>query len=345
MSSGQSGRSLVELLAVIAIMGLLTVVSLSGFSYLFRKYVASHTISEANDRLWAVKVLPHPPATNHEPFALDGYGDTSFHGYPTTQYYDTNNILTVEIHDVPYDVCQLIHELVLSRADIVTTINTENVCVEDKAATPNQNILKFSLPQDPCPEECGLNQVKVNDTCVCKEGYSPDSAGQCQPDLCAGKTFDACQTCHTATGELSAKADGEICPGGYCANGTCVPADDKKPCEGKVEGTPCVSNNRSGACVNGYCAITKYLKYDQAVVFCASQGGLPSAEQLRHSLSGSQKAWSTTGCFYKELYTFKTQESCLRNGGSYANFICHLKNYDSTQTSNYCGKVICQDDL
>ena len=328
-------------------MGLLTVVSLSGFSYLFHKYIANSTVSEANDRIWAVKVLPNTLAVNHQPISIDGYGNLTSHGYPVTQYYNDTYILTVEIHDVPRPICHYIQEIVLNRSDIALTVNLDNTCIEDSALQKDQNILKFSLPPDPCIDEslCGPHQVKVNNTCVCQEGYSPGSDGQCQIDLCSGKVLDECQTCDISTGAISSKADGELCTGGYCANGTCVPANDSKPCKGKVEGTPCVSNNRSGACINGYCMATKYLNYNQATVYCASQGGLPSDEQLASALSGSQKTWSVNGCFYKELYTIKSEDSCRRNGGSYNNFICHLKNYNAGPNGNYCGKVMCQNDL
>lgn len=148
----QSGRSLVEVLAVLAIIGVLTLGSIAGLSYLFARQNANDTVGEANSRLWAIKTSPNLDLQDNVEIDIDGYGATSRRGYNVTQYYEDGN-LYAEVSHVPYRICQLSKATVGDREDLILDINVDPDgnsadCQTDDVRTGNENVLVFSLPAD-----------------------------------------------------------------------------------------------------------------------------------------------------------------------------------------------------
>ena len=132
---------------------------------------------------------------------------------------------------------------------------------------------------------CTEHSEEVNGLCVCIDGYTPDSEGNCIIDLCANFSGNSCVLdCDPATGELTYAAEdtpcgtGKVCDGsGHCGcisglldeGNACYP----NACSNFVETdciTGCIShggiaeysysraeghscNNNTGRCHNGVC--------------------------------------------------------------------------------------------
>ena len=190
----QSGRSMVEMLGVLAIVGVLSVGAIGGYSYAMDKYRANQTIQDIQLRAGDVLAQVNTAHTVN----LLQWPTTSTVGYPIGYDEEGGGIL---VSKVPERVCDMIFQELVPEVIVVINgqsyIAYESVCAED-------NTMKFMYgtskeDYNPCPSgaskdgkggyattidgtECYCNTADTiykNGSCYnpCIEGTSQDGLG------------------------------------------------------------------------------------------------------------------------------------------------------------------------
>lgn len=113
----QSGRSMVEMLGVLAIIGVLSVGAIAGYRYAMNQYIANETINDV--LIWAATVRGIPDyqnlAKNAGEYEFSSLGTTTKTGYPI--YADIQSedeaegLFQIVVENVPNEVCQRIIEM------------------------------------------------------------------------------------------------------------------------------------------------------------------------------------------------------------------------------------------
>ena len=170
----ESGRSMVEMLGTLAIIGVLSIGGIAGYSYGMDKYRANRTMYDVNVR--AIDVLAQFDATGDA--SLDGWKNEKTL-YPITLEDET---IGIQVSDVPSRVCELMVEGMEKHAKAVK-INAEYVG-ENAGDCGDENTLVFYFDEDeeitsvPCPTEPGFDPV----SCDSEEGAMICLLGTCVPD-------------------------------------------------------------------------------------------------------------------------------------------------------------------
>ena len=235
----ETGRSMLEMLAVLSIIGLLSAVSIFGYRHALESYSASQTV----DRLMKRAVTISGQKTMNQPVSLNSFGDDG--EYPITLDPATVSLdvptFALEATDIPYKVCVRIKNMQWE----IPVIIPEGDCAET-------NTMRFTfnndLHQDPPCEgtKCGTHCCPGDS--VCNEGKCCIAGNCCEPgtfpfcNVLVLNSESQCQeySCGDIGGTLS---DWAQPPGGskyrvYCATGkkpycsfaVFVPHEDKTYC-------------------------------------------------------------------------------------------------------------------
>ena len=244
----ESGRSMVEMLGTLAIIGVLSIGGIAGYSYGMDKYRCNQTINDI--MLMGVDVITQtsrgvvPTLSEWGTKTTAGY-DFSVKPNPTdaTKY-------GIVVDGVPSSVCKMVGDGLKQTVSVYvgnvdyTTANT-NPCEASE-----ENTMKFffetgAVETDGCKTdaECGEGRYCDKDTGICFNGTAPE-----------GSYVNCTITneCCTA-GEYSGNKHGNDCStdtiaNGMCYYGTCVAKGctyDENKCTGKAE--YCASPNNSCA--------------------------------------------------------------------------------------------------
>lgn len=225
MRKNESGRSLVEMLGVLAIMGILTVGGIAGFNYAMTRHYANEIISAAKERA----IIGASQKLQGSPLSLGEFPET-IGAYPVVGYDEgfnhEANLFSIKVSLVPKDVCQMVLTLDWQVPVAVYTNdslyykggNTDNLCDAET------NDITFCFDND-------LSRKQFvdagNDTCSC-----------------GGKTGDqkSVYTCNTnpQNGFICCAEDRKICAfentdttGLILADQTNCPTEDTHLCDSK----------------------------------------------------------------------------------------------------------------
>ncbi len=202
----QTGRSMIEMLAVLAIVGVLSIAALVGFTFAMNKHRANETIYDVMLRATNVPMMDEYYAgkpLGYE-FTFSGLGSsdgTQGTYYAMHTYKDGGSAYRVEVLDVTDHVCEQIlrmHPTDVDEIIVGTTSFTgdEDICVantnkmtfcfglSDGSGTCNPDSGSGSgsgsgnTPEDPCADkECGTGATCVDGTCVsCTDGSACNCA-------------------------------------------------------------------------------------------------------------------------------------------------------------------------
>ena len=157
----QSGRSMVEMLGVLAIIGVLSVGAIAGYRYAMNQYIANETINDV--LIWAATVRGIPDyqnlAKNAGEYEFSSLGTTTKTGYPI--YADIQSedsaagLFQIVVENVPNEVCQRIIEM---RPEEIRAIRPERQQLRDeRCLSPNgKNDISFIFEDpSPCKSFCG----------------------------------------------------------------------------------------------------------------------------------------------------------------------------------------------
>lgn len=226
--NNQQGRSLTEMLGVLAVIGVLSMAALFGYRYALDKYRANETINELNG--YAL-IVDGQMLRGKTVFDLSEAGNITRLGYPITAYLLNDPMyFELALENVPVGVCKQIlnsdwkKPLVIYANDFAYSKNLA-ICEQDDDGTPASMKFQFYtaltdgvLPYGTCetPADCSGNCVD------CQKGLCVS--------LCTGA--DRCATDLNSGAEVCCPKDKRSGP--YCCptsvNGWCCDENKENCC-------------------------------------------------------------------------------------------------------------------
>ena len=227
MTGMESGRSMVEMLGTLAIIGVLSIGGIIGYSYGMDKYCATETINDVNLR--AMDVIAQLSQGNTP--TLESWEETGTAGYPISlnsneapaNYY-------IKVEKVPFEVCDIISETMPEAVRILVDNETEQ-CAE------GLNTLEFEY--EDFDEAQGYGDCPSGTLVEGLGGYSGISNADGNRCYCANadtKWDSASSSCVVQDGTCSSYADcdkGEFCQfsPSACTDATYVESPTKGVCK------------------------------------------------------------------------------------------------------------------
>lgn len=225
------GRSMVEMLGTLAIVGVLSIGGIAGYSYGMDKYRANETINDVNLR--GIDLVAQV-SMGRTTLSLSEWPTVSKAGYDISE-----PVLSIEgdayftISGVPKRVCEMVYEGVMQNQ--TTDVEINGYVVDDSSTCGDDNMMGFFFITNAGEKVVDLKQLCDNVTCP--DGYSC-THGICMseeiPQINTGyrrcNTDNACGECQYCAensydeyrGSCASVADGTLCNGGTCKSGCCI---------------------------------------------------------------------------------------------------------------------------
>ena len=226
-----SGRSMIEMLAVLAIIGVLSVAALVGFTYAMNKHRANETIYDVMLRGTNVPMIDeyyYDKASGYE-FRFPGLVNNGRQGtyYPMTTKKDAGSSYYVEATGVTYRVCELILKMNPTDIDQIVVNNSVYTGDSDICGNTDGLAMKFCFGED--------------GTICDGTGHGGSSGGNTSGGSGTGSGSGSGSGTQDCT--LSKDCTGTL----VCIAGTCQEPDPNTPC---VDDTDCPGDQ---ACTSGTC--------------------------------------------------------------------------------------------
>ncbi len=227
-----SGRSMIEMLGVLAIIGVLSIGALNGFRYAMDKHKANTILYDISLGFSTMQTLEYAGDdvnlgfTPESGLTMEGYRDDAGYDY-------------VEVSNVPKSVCEKLLDFKgVGNIEGIYDTNLAELteCSEGQVMLfKNNNISGERIGDEPDVEEC-------------TSGTYNETAGKCCDEVTAG----VCQTVTEATSgvcpSITTAQDGTECTTASNEAGTCLSG----VCEKKYDGVECTSNEQCGGTGSGY---------------------------------------------------------------------------------------------
>ncbi|MBR5130743.1 MAG: type II secretion system protein [Alphaproteobacteria bacterium] len=259
----QSGRSMTEMLGTLAIIGVLSVGAITGYSYAMNKYRANKTINDV--MLIGIDMITQI-SQGREVIDLSEWGnktsmDYSFEIAPNQ---DDETQYGIHLSGIPSEVCKIIGDGLKSIVTVYVGNESYTSDIEkDPCDESNNNTMEFYfetnfiLPECKTDADCGEDNYCDNGWCFkgslpiySYEGKTCNTAAEC----------GECGGCHSGHRCYYGSINNSSCNNGagFCWWGECIPTgcttNDKcsqseycaSPNTSKTEAFP---NNEFGACV------------------------------------------------------------------------------------------------
>ena len=207
--STDTGRSMVEMLGTLAIMGVLSIGGIAGYRYAMDKSRANETIDELNKRafVYATQVLNNEIQSG-EPLSNGEFGDKTALGYDVEankSYYPDE--FEVTLSNYPSEVCRDIlknytipYQIIVSGKVYDPTSDNYSICGEDGETAP-ETLFVYTADLNQEKEE-GLERSDTVGVRVCTPGEEFAAYGQCYPCDSSGSyqigsqyEYELCRAC------------------------------------------------------------------------------------------------------------------------------------------------------
>ena len=259
MSKNQNGRSMVEVLGVLAIVGVLSVGGISGYHYAMNKYRANEVLDDVNMRM--IDIAQQVYRNQAEIGLSDDWALTGKSGYVMDIFQNSDSEPSIMVEKVPSELCKMLLKHSSSNQDIFvgTKVGDEQVDGdwylgdnEDICGNDVEREMLFAL----APEVlAGFNQDEgIYDT------YNPEETVTIPPKLECYANTDCrpekpiCNngTCVECVQDSHCSSDAPVCD---TANKQCVEClqdahcGDKEPyCSSSKLCTACYKRSNGTAC-------------------------------------------------------------------------------------------------
>ena len=237
----ESGRSMVEMLGVLTIMGLLSIGAIAGYRHAMDQYKANETINELTLRAVSVG---EQVRQNKGTLTMDEFPAITRQGYPVTAFREPDDpkLFELEVTHVPVGVCRKILKMgwklpVLIKANEIVYGGNDLICEPSEMDNRETATMVFLFDED-------LDETALPNW-YCEEDSDCNACQRCQENICVSSCegYERCAQ-DTETGEQL------CCPkerrsGPYCCakavNGMCCNENDQccpwhKPLIGKNGG-------------------------------------------------------------------------------------------------------------
>ena len=252
----QSGRSMVEMLGVLAVIGVLSVTAIGGYRYGMDKYHANEILKGVSARAMTASM----EKTQTHTLTLAGHAD-DINGYTVgkeTAPGGDNTRFAITVSGVPESICDLVlrdgpeNALYVYGGDGTVT-----------SCSDVDNTLAFIF-NDNLSTTFKADDYNGNEDGCTGAGYTLCADDTCRADCCAG-VDTTCQTC-AADGTVTPKSgscatasiENGVCSNGACVANLCLDADVDAQCQScdSVTGeiTDTITCNNHGTCSNGSCS-------------------------------------------------------------------------------------------
>ena len=258
MKNSQSGQSMVEMLGVLAVIGVLSIGGIMGYSYGMDKYRSNRAINEINLRM--VDLITQQQMGHTLDFSAWENEETI---YPIDVY--RNDLLggiAITIDNVPAKVCKIIGDSFKGKAAVFVgseVLDENNNETDDPCNTSEKNTIELYFDGIQCDPACGENEYCDNGWCF--------------------KTTGTPRTGNSACGVEGAACTTENGQDGFCETDICVPL-----------GT-CTSNEECGD--KEYCGVVNYISATERFPSGVT-GTCVKANFLRHEIDGTTYYVSAT---------------------------------------------------
>ena len=255
--SVSEGRSMLEILGVLAIIAVLTITTLTGFQYLLNKHRANLTIHDVYLGAVAVSgsgVMEKPFWEEGEEIKTSELSNLTSLGYPLSAIRWTDDIFSIDVEQVPAEVCRLIQKMQIPSAFWVKVREQDEGCGTEQTAPLmsfyfDENLSTEVDETELCFPRCTSDKLCQQGRCVCPQGTHENKEeqcicdnenmmlinGQCQYYKCTGGTTGNNNwTCTDINGHRCGQhcaEDGRFCEYGMCQN-ECVKGNTYEPMNG-----------------------------------------------------------------------------------------------------------------
>ena len=315
----ESGRSMVEMLGVLAIIGVLTVVGITGFRHAILRHRANEMLNEASKRAAVVAgqlTMMGQATGNLNEFIQNDFGYGTFKtGTVTPQ----NGTFKIGIDNVPDDVCNQMQGMIGGAVIAMTPCTTgdDNSILltynNDLSADENNDEDAGGYARAPRPEDGLL--ADDGSTCtgerlgpcqICNQGVYVDSDAYC---LSHGGGMCVDGACQKMAGCMT-NGDCKTLDSTNCGSGECFCSFDKNvdSCTGPKSTGKCIlkSARYFGSVtfdhheyILGTCTSARELDWFSAKNFCAAYGKrMMTLEEV-----GCTTASCPTNSLLKQIYT------------------------------------------
>lgn len=216
----QSGRSLTEMLGVLAVVGVLSIAGIMGYRYAIDKYRANSTIQELTQRALVVSTqMKHNTALQ-----MDELGSVTRVGYPVAAAHvaEQPSYFELSLTDVPAAVCKQIlrsnwNYPIMIKVNNINYYNDVSICQADDEITP---VMTFQFDESLDETARPTGYCDVNSEC--------SGCDKCEDNRCVTSCTgaDRCAADYDTGIELCCPAGRRL--GGYCCtsvkNGMCCNA-------------------------------------------------------------------------------------------------------------------------
>ena len=228
----ESGRSMVEMLGTLAIIGVLSIGGIAGYKYGMDKYHANETLKDINLRV--VDLLTQA-SQGHAALSLDEWDkEETLYDFANPAYVEGENLIAFDVgttKKLPKSVCQMVFDGLANTA-VQIDINAVHSNSNEDCGTDNTMTFYFegggTAEETPTGEQCGDT---VCGTCQ-KCGCDVDTVGSLS--LCDASP----ETCVSVTDYTECTVDGQS---GWCVSGAC---EAKTTCDCNA-GQYCADSNTS----------------------------------------------------------------------------------------------------
>ena len=237
----ESGRSMVEMLGTLAIIGVLSIGGIAGYSYGMDKYRANQTINDV--MLMGVDIITQLSQNRGTPTLSADWGTKTTAGYDfeVVQNSNDNTQYGIQITGIPSSVCKIIGDALKQTVDVyVGNEDYDSDTKEDPCDESDKNTMEFYFETSSENISC---QLPCETGKICRWGECVNEGIEVTPKIdelhsncgeCAIGSSGNCIAVPDRNGESCSLSDGIT---GQCSRGICTPkgCSDQNPCTGKNE--------------------------------------------------------------------------------------------------------------
>lgn len=256
----ETGRSMIEMLGTLAIIGVLSLGGIMGYSYAMDKYRANETLNEIMMRLNTLQMQ----ANQNADLNLNEFDDKTTLGYVIGDNYDwaeDDTLIYMGVSGIPERVCNIIYEEMIEKVERIDV--TADRQSGSSVLCGDKNEMVFFMDSGmhvECDPACAEDEYCMAGIKCLKDGYKYAGAS------CKTTSCEECYECRvdwktcTPVSQINVECnEGK----GICVNGTCLPKNEQQKCSDNSDcpmGMYCTHHSKSTSYNPFVCAPVDFMR-------------------------------------------------------------------------------------